>query len=586
MNKIWLTPRHRHACASLLLGGKAATVRARVKIRVMPPGQRIPDHHSSSVQPLPKQDALGLSSSCFVAFIVVVPFGSALGSSQYQTIRNRPPSADPVPGTMTSFASDPRRIRRNIWPGPCPPQDILIPCDSPVPCQPELEDEGLVAWAMAHVQPETSTDAMKVDVLNAHGGKIEWHDDVDDEELTQFISQRENPDSDQPLQCALRVFFIHTANSSSGWLPGNLSLRPKTMRGLQAGGLSGIILAEIYSSEGIWDKMGESCFLRKNNDGALSSFELSYRYQCGWNQGISFTQLIRTRSLRTYFCINYPVRAIARLKQYLHRRPTLACREFFLDVLAADESIRVWQRLIGEHRGKLLELEGLTLDDFNVDTSTITLHYLSRDWHIILQDISDLCSQLQFFQKAYGKYLKNLRNPRNGWLVDTASNTNESFEALESRCNIYRRWILNYKERTNIRINLFFHIASQREFRTNTQIATSTAKVAEQTQRDSASMITIAAVTMIFLPGTFVSAILTTQQQRVKAFIMEDSYDPQYFKATEVPIALDTNAKYGKRLTAVRKYNLLACIAETCYVNADLAEAFNVDIRTIKRYRG
>jgi hypothetical protein len=34
--------------------------------------------------------------------------------------------------------------------------------------------------------------------------------------------------------------------------------------------------------------------------------------------------------------------------------------------------------------------------------------------------------------------------------------------------------------------------------------------VAEQTQRDSASMITIAGLTMFFLPGTFVSAILST----------------------------------------------------------------------------
>jgi hypothetical protein len=55
-----------------------------------------------------------------------------------------------------------------------------------------------------------------------------------------------------------------------------------------------------------------------------------------------------------------------------------------------------------------------------------------------------------------------------------------------------------------------FHLANQRESKTNTQIATSTAEVARQTQRDSASMITIAAVTMLFLPGTFISAILST----------------------------------------------------------------------------
>lgn len=41
-------------------------------------------------------------------------------------------------------------------------------------------------------------------------------------------------------------------------------------------------------------------------------------------------------------------------------------------------------------------------------------------------------------------------------------------------------------------------------------IAFSTAKVAKLTQRDSSSMITMAAVTMFFLPGTFISAILST----------------------------------------------------------------------------
>jgi hypothetical protein len=51
---------------------------------------------------------------------------------------------------------------------------------------------------------------------------------------------------------------------------------------------------------------------------------------------------------------------------------------------------------------------------------------------------------------------------------------------------------------------------NQQEAHISREIATSTALVAEQTQRDSASMITIAAVTMLFLPGTFISAILST----------------------------------------------------------------------------
>jgi hypothetical protein len=45
----------------------------------------------------------------------------------------------------------------------------------------------------------------------------------------------------------------------------------------------------------------------------------------------------------------------------------------------------------------------------------------------------------------------------------------------------------------------------QFENRTNTKIAGLTAKVAQQTLRDSSSMITIAVLTMSILPGTFIS---------------------------------------------------------------------------------
>lgn len=55
-----------------------------------------------------------------------------------------------------------------------------------------------------------------------------------------------------------------------------------------------------------------------------------------------------------------------------------------------------------------------------------------------------------------------------------------------------------------------FHLSNQAEARTNTRIANLTAEVAKQTQRDSASMITIAAVTMFFLPGTFISTVMSS----------------------------------------------------------------------------
>ena len=63
----------------------------------------------------------------------------------------------------------------------------------------------------------------------------------------------------------------------------------------------------------------------------------------------------------------------------------------------------------------------------------------------------------------------------------------------------------NWSIRTKIRIDLFFNLANQNDNRTNLEIASTTKDIAEKTRNDSSSMITIAALTMLFLPGTFVS---------------------------------------------------------------------------------
>lgn len=63
----------------------------------------------------------------------------------------------------------------------------------------------------------------------------------------------------------------------------------------------------------------------------------------------------------------------------------------------------------------------------------------------------------------------------------------------------------NWSIRTKIRIDLFFNLANQNDNRTNLEIANTTKDIAEKTRNDSSSMITVAALTMLFLPGTFVS---------------------------------------------------------------------------------
>ena len=70
---------------------------------------------------------------------------------------------------------------------------------------------------------------------------------------------------------------------------------------------------------------------------------------------------------------------------------------------------------------------------------------------------------------------------------------------------MWRRSVEMYNERTRLMMNLLFSISAQVDNKTNLDIADLTAKIALDTKRDSSSMITIAAVTMVFLPGTFIS---------------------------------------------------------------------------------
>ena len=65
----------------------------------------------------------------------------------------------------------------------------------------------------------------------------------------------------------------------------------------------------------------------------------------------------------------------------------------------------------------------------------------------------------------------------------------DSFAYIVSKTNTLRRWVMNYTERTGIRINLFFNLATQSDSCTNLEIAWLSSKIAVSTQHDSSSMI-------------------------------------------------------------------------------------------------
>ncbi|KAF1968821.1 hypothetical protein BU23DRAFT_601957 [Bimuria novae-zelandiae CBS 107.79] len=377
---------------------------------------------------------------------------------------------------------------------------------------PELEDPQSIVWGLAQCEGMTEATAV-IDVLDIVGTDVTWKHGLEDAELESMVAviTKRKLAASSLAKRSFSVFFLNTLRSREGWLPGNFSFSAHTLRTLQKAGLSSMVLDAIFTKSGYGSKMRNQCSTQREVTGELKSFEVCYRYICGWEAGISFTQFLRTQYQTVYFCINYPPAALCRLRVKLEKRVQIAYRDFFLDALSADESLRAWEIDIGVRREQLFDYERkYDVEVMNLDVTTRELHRLSKDWNSLGQDCQDQALQLDFLASTYGKYLETMNEVQCPWEVDKSYDMRESFEVLKSQCNNYYRWTIAHRERTNIRINLLFHLSAQQEARTSKEIAEFSARIAEQTQRDSASMITIAAVTMLFLPGSFISAVLST----------------------------------------------------------------------------
>ena len=115
------------------------------------------------------------------------------------------------------------------------------------------------------------------------------------------------------------------------------------------------------------------------------------------------------------------------------------------------------------------------------------LHSLSQLLRIIREDLADLQERLQHLVGVHRR-LMELSGGRYD-AVDAEALV-DSFEYIMSKTNILKRWVVNYSERTEIRINLCFNRAAQSDSRTNLEIARLSSNIAVSTQRDSSSMIT------------------------------------------------------------------------------------------------
>ncbi|KAF1360582.1 hypothetical protein EJ07DRAFT_115890, partial [Lizonia empirigonia] len=311
--------------------------------------------------------------------------------------------------------------------------------------------------------------------------------------------------------------FVNTPGNHTDWEKGNFSIPADIVRVLRKAGISSALLSNVYSDSCYWAKMGDQQYSRYDENGNLASFEVCYQYRCGWHAAISFVHSVRTPSRSTYFCINYPESAFIRLRGYLEGENSFTYPDFLVDVLAADASSKKWLVDINTERDKLRTWETQfdnwtksTPPESELNRATYDLHRLSREWLSIGQDCEDFQIQLAFLKDSYAALTETLEKHTKSWVIDRTTNIRDFLAVLQSQNDISLRWTKSYRERTSICINLLFHLANQADSRTSKSIQEATAKVAKQTRDDSASMITIAAMTLVFLPGTFISSIMST----------------------------------------------------------------------------
>lgn len=145
----------------------------------------------------------------------------------------------------------------------------------------------------------------------------------------------------------------------------------------------------------------------------------------------------------------------------------------------------------------------------NAIDSLQTLHQLSRTWNMIYEDLGDLEERLDFLISTSGKFSAA------GLRMRTVT---EHLEFLKGRNHLRRRWVTSFGERTKLIINFVFSLANQENSRANVKIAVTSGIIARETQRDNSSMMTIATMTMLFLPGAFVAAVFQVSNNLWKFF--------------------------------------------------------------------
>ncbi|KAF8963527.1 hypothetical protein BDZ97DRAFT_1820355 [Flammula alnicola] len=261
-------------------------------------------------------------------------------------------------------------------------------------------------------------------------------------------------------------------------------------------------------------KIGNASLVRRENGKRVALdglYRFSSRIRVPVVTHVWFSHsLIQDRS-STYVIHQCPENAKKALLSYVQGKShfPMLFRPMAVDAFLQEDCLHEWGQELFYPRNLLLDYENTRISEFTpaaTAQAVENLHGLSKHLHIIREDLIDLLERLEYLKAVHQRLMDLSASILTD--KDDIDSVPDSLNYLVSKTNILKRWVGNYSDRTGIRINLIFNLSTQADNRTNLDIAKLTSKIAVSSQRDSSSMITMAAVTMFFLPGTFVSVSL------------------------------------------------------------------------------
>ncbi|PPQ90502.1 hypothetical protein CVT25_014185 [Psilocybe cyanescens] len=298
-------------------------------------------------------------------------------------------------------------------------------------------------------------------------------------------------------------------NSTAYWMNQRFGVSPLFFRGIISRSFTG------------------NASLTRRQHGKRVSLDGLYRFSSGLGARMTrvwFSHSLRGDQASTYIihsCPENAKNAMLLCTQNANRLKLL--RPLAVDAFLAEDRLDEWGKDVIAPRDELVQYENSKFSLYNsaqVANAVENLHALSQLLHVIKGHLADLQERLRYLVTVHQRlqHLTSRHRRRHttnstypgsfGEMHEEYTDDEEEQEDTDSTAGLMR-WVTNYNERTGIRINLFFNISTQTDSRINLDIARLTSKIAVSTQRDSSSMITMAAVTMFFLPGTFISALFS-----------------------------------------------------------------------------